>query len=99
MDLLTILVSAGSITYSVVFGIIAKKVIDVPKTVDHHLKVHEDRFLATLDRIEKENQIAHRRLNVHDRLTSKVINREIDSRTIAEHGNYPEIRVRHADFS
>lgn len=93
-DLLKILGSFCAITYTVVFGIIAKKVWDVPKTVEAALKEYSEKFDKRLERMDEESIMAHRRLNVHDRIGSKVIRKDFDSRAIAESGTYPEFRNR-----
>lgn len=90
-SLLNIIIGVASITYSVIFGVIAKKVMDVPSTIDRRLAVHEEKFIVRLDRIDKEAQIAHRRINVLDRISSKLAGKDFDSRAIAEQGQFPDI--------
>lgn len=93
-DLLKLIGSFCGITYTVIFGIVAKKVWDVPKTVEAALEEYSKKFDKRLERMDAESVMAHRRLNVHDRIGSKVIQKDFDSRAIAETGAYPEFRRR-----
>jgi len=93
-ELFKIIITMASITYSVVFGILAKKVWDVPKTVQKHLEEYSNKLEARLLRIDEESKTAHRRLNVQDRITSKLAGRDFDSRAIADSGVYPDIKTR-----
>jgi Flp pilus assembly protein CpaB len=83
-----ILFSVALTTYSIIFGIIAKKVWDVPKTVRDTLKDFETKLTAEIG-------LAHRRLDATDRIVSKSIRAEYDSKAVVESGVYPEkIRSR-----
>lgn len=91
VDLFKFLVTLGSITYSVIFGIVAKKVWDVPKTVERYLAEHSVKMEERFRRLDEEGKMAHRRLNVHDRISSKMAGKDFDSRAIADSGHYPVI--------
>ena len=98
-DLIKIIIAIASITYSVIFGILAKKLFDVPKTVQQYLDDFDKRVEARLQRVDEESKLAHRRLNVQDRITSKLAGKDFDSRAVAESGLFPDVRttVRHHD--
>lgn len=92
-EYLKLIIAAASITYSVIFGIVAKKVWDVPALVDNRLKDHEEVLAVRMDKMDNESKLAHRRINVHDRLSSRHYGRDFDSRAIAETGIFPEVKA------
>lgn len=89
-----IFVGISGTAFSIVFGMIAKKVLDVPKTVETALKAHQEILERRFSRIDAESKKAHRRLHVHDRLSSKLIGVDFDSAAIAESGIYPVVKER-----
>ena len=96
-ELFKIIITIASITYSVIFGILAKKVWDVPNTVQRHLDEYSNKLETRFLRLDEESKTAHRRLNVQDRITSKLAGRDFDSRAIAASGVYPDIKTRVSD--
>jgi hypothetical protein len=88
-SLMKILVAVSSVTYSVIFGLVARRVWGIAEIVDLRLQAHEEKFKERLDRIDEEGKMAHRRITVHDRISSKLIEQDFDSRAIAESGIYP----------
>lgn len=83
-------------TYSVIFGIVAKRVWDVPKIIDQRLNEFDRKLEERLKRIDEEAKLSHRRLNVHDRISSKMVGKDFDSRAIAESGLYPDFKGTHS---
>jgi hypothetical protein len=92
LDYWKILLPLFITTYSVLFGIVAKKLWDLPKTIDRRLQEFETKLDARLGRIDEEAKLSHRRISVHDRISSKIIAKEFDSRAVAESGIYPEFQ-------
>lgn len=95
-ELFKIGVTVASITYSVVFGIVAKKVWDVPRTIEQRLDEFEKTLKTKFDAIEEESRLQSSRINVHDRISSKVIGSDFDSGSIVSSGVYPEVKNIHA---
>lgn len=94
-ELLKIIVTVASITYSVIFGVVAKKVWDVPKTVELKLKEFETTIHIRLNDMRDIAEKTSRRVDVHDRISSKIVGKDFDSHTILQTGTYPEVtRVR-----
>lgn len=91
-ELFKIAVSIATITYSVVFGIVAKKVWDIPKTVQERLDVFERTLSSRMNQIQEEQETTTRRLDVHDRISSKIIRKDFDSKSVAETGVFPVFR-------
>lgn len=89
-----IFLAVAASTYSVAFGIVAKKVWDVPKMVETKLKEFQNEFHTRFERIDSESKMAHRRLNVHDRISSKITGKDFDSRAIADSGSFPDIKTK-----
>lgn len=58
---------------SIIFGIIATKLWSVPKIIDAHLLDFEKKLEVRLNKIDQESMSSHRRLSVHDRISSKII--------------------------
>jgi hypothetical protein len=87
-----VVVGAVVTIFSVLFGIIAKKVIEVPKIVAAALKENSDMLERRFNRIDMESKKAHRRLHVHDRLSSKLIGVDFDSAAVADSGIYPVVK-------
>lgn len=59
--------------------------------MEKSLEIFEDEVEIRLDRMDQESKLAHRRINVHDRIVSKVIDQDFDSRAVAESGVYPKV--------
>lgn len=95
-ELFKIGVTVASLTYSVVFGIIAKKVWDVPRTIEQRLDDFEATLAKRFDSIEEDQKRQASRINVHDRISSKVIGSDFDSSSIVSTGIYPEVKNTHA---
>ena len=93
-ELLRIGITIASITYSVVFGIVAKKVWDVPKIIDVRLNEFEKTISERINTVEEGVTLAQRRVDVHDRVSSKIVGKDFDSHTIIQSGVYPEVSPR-----
>lgn len=91
-ELIKIGVTVATITYSVVFGIVAKKVWDVPRTVQERLDLFEKTLSGKLSELKEDQEITNRRIDVHDRISSKVIKKDFDSKSVSETGIYPVFR-------
>lgn len=94
MALLKFVLTLVTITYSVIFGIVAKKVWEVPKLVSQKLEEHSKILHKKFYQLDNAATMAEARLNVHDRISSKISGHDFDSRAIAESGIYPELRKR-----
>lgn len=77
---------------SIIFGIIATKLWSVPKIIDTHLLDFEKKLEVRLNKIDQESVSSHRRIGVHDRISSKIIGKEFDSKSIVQSGIYPEFK-------
>lgn len=95
-ELVKIGVTVATITYSVVFGIVAKKVWDIPRMVEQRLDEFEKTINKRFDEVEDETKFQTLRINVHDRISSKVVGSDFDSSSIVQSGIYPEVKDRHA---
>lgn len=95
-ELVKLAFTVGTITYSVVFGIVAKKVWDVPKNVESRLDRFEERLVQRISTIEDHQGQVDQRISVHDRISSKIIGKDFDSSSIVKSGSYPEIKTNHA---
>lgn len=87
-----LVMSIAAVTYSVGFGIVAKKVWDVPKLVEEKLNSFSSKLEKKQEIMQEEVDMAHKRLSIHDRISSKMIEHEFDSKAIVESGNFPEMK-------
>lgn len=94
-EFIKLIIGIGTITYSVVFGIVAKKVWDVPKTVQSKLDEFERTLAGRINEIEVSQELTTRRVDVHDRISSKIIKKDFDSKAIVETGVYPDAKGSH----
>ena len=91
-ELLKVGITVATITYSVVFGIVAKKVWDIPRSVELKLKEFETTIQGRLNHLQEHTELTSRRVDVHDRISSKIVKKDFDSKGIVETGIYPIFR-------
>ena len=80
--------------FSILFGMVAAKLWGLPKMIDKRLAEFSKQLDSRLQRIDEESKLSHRRIAVHDRIVSKVIDKDFDSRSVAESGIFPEFKGR-----
>jgi hypothetical protein len=94
--LFKLFIAALGTAYTVVFGLIANKMWGIPAEIEEKLTEFKTEFhidmTKKLDKIEGEAKLAHQRIDVHDRISSKLADDEFDSRAVVQGGRYPNIK-------
>lgn len=87
-----IFIAALGTAYTVVFGLIANKMWNIPSEIEAKLEEFKAGLERKFEKLELESKGAHQRIDAHDRISSKIIGEEFDSRAISQHGRFPIIK-------
>lgn len=92
MSVIDIFSGISSICFSVVFTLIAGRVWKMPNMISDSLDIHTKKIEKKIDFLIDEINLANKRVDVHDRISSNIIRHEFDSRAIIKSGDFPEMK-------